>query len=241
MAQAALSEILAAARFDAPAMAGIRGEDPVLPVRYRIGTAGAASLAALGLAVEALWELRGGARQRVEVDLRAAAVSLRSARYLHVNGKPPPSPWDPLSGFYPVREGWISIHCNFRNHREAAMGVLGAATREAGEQASRGWQGEALEDAIHAAGGFLPLGLSEQAFACPRTVSRRLLPICATDGLLVRTDGAVVTLCQRGTRTLLDTRAISRDGHFVTVDLEPIDVHLVERDLETLATVRNSC
>jgi crotonobetainyl-CoA:carnitine CoA-transferase CaiB-like acyl-CoA transferase len=153
MPQAALSEILAAARFDAPAMAGVRGEDPVLPVRYRIGTAGAASLAALGLAVEELWELRGGARQRVEVDLRAATVSLRSARYLHVNGKPPPSPWDALSGFYPVREGWISIHCNFSNHREAAMGVLGASTREEGERASRGWQGEALEDAIHAAGG----------------------------------------------------------------------------------------
>jgi crotonobetainyl-CoA:carnitine CoA-transferase CaiB-like acyl-CoA transferase len=153
MALAALSEILAAARFDAPAMAAIKGEDPVLPVRYRIGTAGAASLAALGLAVEELWELRGGARQRVDVDLRAAAVSLRSARYLRVNGKPPPPPWDPLSGFYPVRDGWISIHCNFRNHREAAMGVLGATTREAGEQASRGWQGEALEDAIHVAGG----------------------------------------------------------------------------------------
>jgi len=153
MAQAALSEILAAARFDAQAMAGVRGEDPVLPVRYRIGTAGAASLAALGLAVEELWELRGGARQRVEVDLRAATVSLRSARYLHVNGKPPPSPWDALSGFYPVREGWIGIHCNFPNHRQAAMGVLGASTREEGERASREWQGEALEDAIHAAGG----------------------------------------------------------------------------------------
>jgi len=153
MALAALTEILAAARFDAPAMAAIKGEDPVLPVRYRIGTAGAASLAALGLAVEELWELRGGARQRIDVDLRAATASLRSARYLRVNGKPPPAPWDPLSGFYPVREGWISIHCNFRNHREAAMSVLGTATREAGEQASRGWQGEALEDAIHAAGG----------------------------------------------------------------------------------------
>jgi crotonobetainyl-CoA:carnitine CoA-transferase CaiB-like acyl-CoA transferase len=154
MPQAALSEILAAARFDAPALATIAGADPVLPVRYRIGTAGAASLAALGLAVDEIWELRGGARQRIEVDLRHATLSLRSARYLRVNGKPPPGPWDPLSGFYPVANGWISVHCNFVNHREAAMGVLGGAnTREAAEQASRGWQGEALEDAIHAAGG----------------------------------------------------------------------------------------
>ena len=153
MPQAALSEILAAARFDAPGAAQITGADPVLPTPYRIGTAGAASLAALGLAVEELWTLRGGSRQALALDVRAAAVSLRSARYLRIRGKPPPSPWDPLSGFYPVRDGWISIHCNFPNHRDAAMGVLRSEAREAAEQASRGWRGEALEDAIHAAGG----------------------------------------------------------------------------------------
>lgn len=154
MPQAALSEILAAARFDAPGMAAIAGDDPVLPVRYRVGAAGAASLAALGLAIDEVWGLRGGARQRVDVDLRHAALSLRSARYLRVDGKPPPEPWNAFSGFYPVANGWISIHCNFANHREAAMGVLGGPpTREVAEAAARGWQGEALEDAIHAAGG----------------------------------------------------------------------------------------
>jgi crotonobetainyl-CoA:carnitine CoA-transferase CaiB-like acyl-CoA transferase len=153
MPQAALSEILAAARFDAPGSARIMGDDPVLPTRYRIGAAGAASLAALGLAVEELWTLRGGGRQDLAIDARAAAISLRSARYLRIDGAPPPSPWDPLSGFYPVRNGWVSIHCNFPNHRDAAMRVLKATSRESGEQASRGWEGEALEDAIHAAGG----------------------------------------------------------------------------------------
>jgi crotonobetainyl-CoA:carnitine CoA-transferase CaiB-like acyl-CoA transferase len=153
MPQAALSEILAAAPFDAPGSAQITGADPVLPTPYRIGTAGAAALAALGLAVEELWTLRGGSRQALALDVRAAAVSLRSARYLRIRGKPPPSPWDPLSGFYPVRDGWISIHCNFPNHRDAAMGVLRSGEREAAEQAARGWGGEALEDAIHAAGG----------------------------------------------------------------------------------------
>jgi hypothetical protein len=39
MPQAALSELLAAARFGVPAAAHIEGDDPVLPVRYRIGTA----------------------------------------------------------------------------------------------------------------------------------------------------------------------------------------------------------
>jgi crotonobetainyl-CoA:carnitine CoA-transferase CaiB-like acyl-CoA transferase len=154
MAQAALRELLAAAGFDGDPAAEITGDDPVLPTRYRVGAAGAATLAALGLGVARLWELRTGRRQRVSVDVRAAAVSLRSARYLRIDGKPLPPPWDPLSGFYPVRDGWISIHCNFPNHRDAAMAVLGSdANRPEAEKASTRWKGEALEDAVHAAGG----------------------------------------------------------------------------------------
>ncbi|MET0681448.1 MAG: CoA transferase, partial [Burkholderiales bacterium] len=138
-----------------------RGADPVLRTRYLVGTAGAAALAAVGLAADALWQLRGGRPQRVAVDLRAAAASLRSARYLRVDGKPPPV-WDPLSGFYPVRDGWISIHCNFVNHRRAALGVLGTGEdRAAAEQASRAWDGLALEDAIHAGGGCAGYARSE--------------------------------------------------------------------------------
>ena len=128
----------------------IVGADPVLPVRYRIATAAAAALGALGIAVTRL----SGKSRRIRVNARAAAISLRSARYLRIDGKPLPSPWDPLSGFYPVRDGWVSIHCNFPNHRDAAMRVLGTpAERERAEAASRSWSGLALEDAIHAAGG----------------------------------------------------------------------------------------
>ena len=49
------------------------GADPVLPTPFRIGAAGAAALAATGLAAADLWELRGGRRQEVSVDLRQAA------------------------------------------------------------------------------------------------------------------------------------------------------------------------
>ncbi|TAN47731.1 MAG: hypothetical protein EPN19_17030, partial [Betaproteobacteria bacterium] len=154
---AALDEILRAAGIGRTAADAIEltGADPVLPVRYRVGTAGGAALAACGLAAARLWRLRSGRSQQVRVDLRAAAASLRSARYLRIDGQPPPGPWDPLSGFYPVRgERWISIHCNFPNHREAALRVLGtAADREAAARASRDWEGVALEDAVHAAGG----------------------------------------------------------------------------------------
>ena len=157
MPLAALGEILQAAGCEPPeaGQLEIHGDDPVLPVRYRIGASGAASLAALGLAAARLWALRTGRSQKISVDAASAAASLRSARYLRVNGKPPPALWDPLSGFYPARDGrWISIHANFANHRNAALAVLGVAPeRTLAEAASLGWGGAALEDAIHASGG----------------------------------------------------------------------------------------
>jgi crotonobetainyl-CoA:carnitine CoA-transferase CaiB-like acyl-CoA transferase len=75
-----------------------------------------------------LWRLRTGRGQKVSVDLRAAAASLRSGAYLRIDGKPPPPIWDPLSAFYPVRDGrWVRFHCNYPHHRKAAMTVLGVA------------------------------------------------------------------------------------------------------------------
>ena len=148
MPLAALREILAAAGVDGSDLPQISGADPVVRTRYRVGTAGAAALAALGAAAARFGELRGLPRQRV------AAASLRSARYLRVDGRPPPPQWDPLSGFYPGRDVWISIHCNFPKHRDAALKVLQAEPdRQEAEKKSAAWYGEALEDAIHAAAG----------------------------------------------------------------------------------------
>ena len=58
------------------------GTDPVLPTPFRIGTAGAATLAATGLAAADLWEIRSGRRQNVSVDFRHASASLRSGHYM---------------------------------------------------------------------------------------------------------------------------------------------------------------
>ena len=154
MPDAALRELLAAAQIEAAGWPQISGADPVLPTPYRIGTAGAAALAALGVGAARFGELRGLPAQQVAVDLRAAALSLRSARYLRIDGAPLPPVWDPLSGYYPVRDGWISIHCNFPNHRDAALKVLDSVPgRKQAEEKSGAWTGEALEDAIHAAAG----------------------------------------------------------------------------------------
>ena len=147
------------------------GGDPVFRTPYLVGTTGAAALGAVGLAVADLWRLKTGRLQYVTVDVRAAAAALRSAHYLRIDGKPPKTPWDPLSGYYPVKDGrWVSIHCNFPNHRDAAMEVLGvpaggAPDRAAAEAASRAWDGLALEDAIHAAGGCAGLARSADEWA----------------------------------------------------------------------------
>jgi crotonobetainyl-CoA:carnitine CoA-transferase CaiB-like acyl-CoA transferase len=161
-----LAELLALAGLE-PVATSIGGEDPVFPTPYRVGEAGADALAAVGTAVSRLWALKTNRNQRVKIGVRAAAAALRSARYLRIDGKPPKEIWDPLSGFYPVKGGrWVSIHCNFPNHREAAMGVLGhPADRAAAEAASSSWDGLALEDAIHAAGGCAGLARTAEEWA----------------------------------------------------------------------------
>jgi crotonobetainyl-CoA:carnitine CoA-transferase CaiB-like acyl-CoA transferase len=157
MLQHALGELIGLAGLAEPQAGQIQitGDDPVFPTRYRIAASGAAAIAAAGYAAAELWRLRSGSSQSVAVDARAAAAALRSNRYLQVDGKTPDGPWDPLSGFYPVRDRrWISIHCNFPHHRDAALKVLGTPQeREAALRASATWDGFELEDAIHAAGG----------------------------------------------------------------------------------------
>jgi crotonobetainyl-CoA:carnitine CoA-transferase CaiB-like acyl-CoA transferase len=131
------------------------GADPVLPTPFRIGAAGAAALAATGLAAADLWELRGGRRQQVSVDLRQAVASLRSGHYLQVNGAKVRNERNPVMGMYPAKNGrWSYIHANFPNHRAAALRVLGCEeNRQAVRRAVANWDALELEEAIIAAGG----------------------------------------------------------------------------------------
>src|SRR5580692_1117477 len=131
------------------------GADPVLPTPFRIGAAGAATLAASGLAATELWQARTGRRQRVTVDLRQATAALRSGHYLQLAGTDVSSERNTIMGFYPTRDGrWSYLHCNFPNHRAAALGVLGVAEdREAVARAVAKWDAAELEEAIIAAKG----------------------------------------------------------------------------------------
>ena len=131
------------------------GADPVLPTPFRIGAAGAATLAASGLAAAELWQVRTGRRQRVSVDVRQATAALRSGTYLQLAGADVSSARNTIMGFYPSRDGrWSYLHCNFPNHRAAALRVLGVAEdREAVARAVATWDAADLEEAIIAAKG----------------------------------------------------------------------------------------
>src|SRR5215475_13126780 len=131
------------------------GSDPVLPTPFRIGTAAAATLAASGLAALRLWEARSGRRQRVAVNLRQATASLRSGHYMRLGDGRVSAARNSIMGVYPSRDGrWSYLHCNFPNHRAAALKVLGVAEdRDSVARAVATWTAADLEEAIIAAGG----------------------------------------------------------------------------------------
>lgn len=128
--------------------------DPVFPTPFAIGSAGAAALGAIGLAVSDLWRQRTGRGQTVSVDLRAAAASLRSNTYVLRDGQKPVN-WDPLAGHYATSDGrHMFLHTNHPHHRAGALRVAGAPTEDrAGLAAAVAkWTGQDIEDAIAAAG-----------------------------------------------------------------------------------------
>jgi len=99
---------------------------PVLPTPFRIGVAGAATLAATGLAAADLWKLRTGREQSISVDFRHATASLRSGTYMKLGDGEVSHARNSIMGVYPTKDGrWSYIHANFPNHRAAALGVLG--------------------------------------------------------------------------------------------------------------------
>src|SRR5579864_5571239 len=131
------------------------GSDPVLPTPFRIGTAGAATVAAAGLAAASLWEARTGRRQQLAVDLRQAAASLRSGTYMKLGDGHLSTARHGIMGVYRAKDGrWSYLHCNFPNHRAAALGVLGVPEdRAAVARAVATWNAADLEEAIIAAKG----------------------------------------------------------------------------------------
>lgn len=131
----------------------ITGTDPVLPCRFPVSEIAASVLAAIGVAVNDLWELRTGKRQQLRVDIRHTAASLRSAHLQVLNGKVverPPSPDIVFSNFYQCCDGrWIHLHGSFPHLAAKTAKLLGCERERAAiSTAVAGWNSINLEDSL---------------------------------------------------------------------------------------------
>jgi crotonobetainyl-CoA:carnitine CoA-transferase CaiB-like acyl-CoA transferase len=125
----------------------------VLPTRLPIGPLAAAALGASGLAAATLWQQRGGGPQQVGIDMRAATLGMTTATYLRVDDKPVKS-WDPITGYYPVRDGgWVYLHGNFPHLRDGLLNLFAVPNdANALRKALTGWSATEVEDAVGARG-----------------------------------------------------------------------------------------
>ena len=130
----------------------LTGDEPVLPSSFCVGTAAQVSIAAAALAAAGLWKLRAGEEQSVSCDMRAAAIEFRSERHIHIDGKPPPTPWDKIAGVYQAGDKrWLRLHTNFPHHRDGVLEILGCANeRDAVSAALANWSAQDFEDAAAA-------------------------------------------------------------------------------------------
>jgi crotonobetainyl-CoA:carnitine CoA-transferase CaiB-like acyl-CoA transferase len=157
----------------------LTGEEPQLPSSFRLAAAAQASIAAAGLAAAQVWKLRSGQSQDVAVDMCHAVVECRSERYLRVDGKPPPPPWDAIAGIYKTRDQrFVRLHTNFRHHRDAVCKVLNCKPERDDVQAAlMQWDGEAFETAAYAGGCVVALMRSHEEWsALPHAKALAALP-----------------------------------------------------------------
>lgn len=143
--------------------AAISGADPFFRIPYRIGETVAATLAAIGVATNDIWQLRTGRRQQVQVDVRHAAATVRTVDYTRAQDAAGefhhvPIPKD-MSYMLTVTQPWqakdkrwVLPHLNLPHLSQRVMGVLQAEyTPESVSAAVAKWDSDALEDAIAAA------------------------------------------------------------------------------------------
>ena len=149
MTTEALSSLLSALGRAAPTdEVEVTGQDPILQTRFLIGDAVAATLAAVGLAVSDIWELRTGRRQQVRVGLPLAAATLTSFAFQRVENGEIPRRGPRLTDFYRTKNGhWYLLHSGFPKNQEAMLTLLDCGPeREAIAKAVSAWDAQELED-----------------------------------------------------------------------------------------------
>ncbi|WP_222105854.1 CoA transferase [Paraburkholderia sp. BCC1886] len=142
----------------------ISGTDPLYVSPFKLGETSAAALAARGVAANDLWELRTGRRQKIGIDVRAAAATscyggdMTLRRDAHGEYQPIPysdevrhmvsltQPWQAADG------RWVLPHTNLPHLERRVLDVLDSrSTVDSVRAGVACWNSDALEDAIAAA------------------------------------------------------------------------------------------
>ena len=141
----------------------ITGHDPVFPNPFRIGEATANAIAAVGVAVTDIHEMKTGRRQNVAIDVRKAAATCIGSKLLR---RPEPSGgWSyfstkemnhmrTLTHPWLCKDGrWFMPHFNLPHLHDRVIGVLGCESNAASvANAIARWDSLDLENAIAEAG-----------------------------------------------------------------------------------------
>ena len=144
----------------APGEVSVTGGDPVHPTLFKVGETCAAVIAGIGVAVSDLWEMRTGQRQKIAVDARHAAWTMRTGEFTWLqgaDGRFQPVGSDPgmmhmrsVTQPWPTRDGrWFLPHLNLPHLRERVLGVLKCEnTPEGVSSAVAKWNADDLDEAI---------------------------------------------------------------------------------------------
>lgn len=142
----------------------VTGSDPLFRTPFRIGETLAMALAARGVAANDLWELRGGRRQTIHVDARAAAMTSLYGRDVTLlrdaDGEYRPIPVAPAlkhmvsmtQPWQAADERWVLTHTNLPHLQRRVFDVLGCEdTVDSIKTAVSRWRSDDLDRAIAAA------------------------------------------------------------------------------------------
>jgi crotonobetainyl-CoA:carnitine CoA-transferase CaiB-like acyl-CoA transferase len=144
-----LNRITGLAPLNAPAFAG---DDPIVPTPFHVAEAAAASLGLSAATAAEIWRLRGGDKQAISVDLRAAAASLVSFSFVRRDGHGfvRPAADAPTVGLYRCHDGrWIHLHGGFPSKYQRTLDLLNADNaRDSVARSVARWNSFALEESL---------------------------------------------------------------------------------------------
>ncbi|MFD7666017.1 CoA transferase [Streptomyces sp. NPDC059788] len=142
----------------------ITGSDPLFASPFRIGGTLADALAARAVAANDLWQLRTGRRQRIAVDVRAAAATALGGEDMTLvrgaDGAYRPAPLSPdvehmvslTQPWQTADDRWFLPHFNLAHLERRVLEVLHCDPTPASVRAAvRRWKADDLEEAVAAA------------------------------------------------------------------------------------------